>query len=133
MTSIDLAATVLDVADVLLPQDRPLDGVSLLPHLLGGAAPDDRPLFWAYQQARRPVEQLAMRHGPWKLIVNGPDGPEVALYDLDEDPGETTNLAADEPERVAAMGDALDDWRFEVEEGATVQPAPLFAPEAVGP
>ena len=133
MTSIDLAATVLDVADVLLPEDRPLDGVSLLPHLLGGAAPDDRPLFWAYQQARRPVEQLAMRHGPWKLIVNGPDGPEVALYDLDEDPGETTNLAADEPERVAAMGDALDDWRFEVEEGATVQPAPLFAPEAVGP
>ncbi len=133
MTSIDLAATVLDVADVLLPQDRPLDGVSLLPHLLGGAAPDDRPLFWAYQQARRPVEQLAMRHGPWKLIVNGPDGPEVALYDLDEDPGETTNLAADEPERVAAMGDALDNWRFEVEEGATVQPAPLFAPGAVGP
>ena len=133
MTSIDLAATVLDVADVLPPQDRPLDGVSLLPHLLGGAAPDDRPLFWAYQQARRPVEQLAMRHGPWKLIVNGPDGPEVALYDLDEDPGETTNLAADEPERVAAMGDALDNWRFDVEEGATVQPAPLFAPGAVGP
>ena len=133
MTSIDLAATVLDVADVLLPQDRPLDGVSLLPHLLGGAAPADRPLFWAYQQARRPVEQLAMRHGPWKLIVNGPDGPDLALYNLDEDPGETTNLAADEPERVAAMGDALDNWRFEVEEGATVQPAPLFAPEAVGP
>ena len=134
MTSIDLAATVLDVADVLPPEDRPLDGVSLLPHLLGGAAPDDRPLFWAYQQARRPVEQLAMRHGPWKLIVNGPDGPEVvALYDLDEDPGETTNLAADEPERVAAMGAALDNWRFEVEEDATVQPAPLFAPGAMGP
>ena len=43
MTSIDLAATVLDVADVLPPADRPLDGVSLLPHLLGGAAPAGPP------------------------------------------------------------------------------------------
>ena len=133
MTSIDLAATVLDVADILPPEDRPLDGISLLPHLLGGAAPDDRPLFWAYQQARRPVEQRAMRQGPWKLIVNGPDGPEIGLYNLDDDPGETTNLAADEPDRVAAMGEALEDWRLEVEEGATVQPAPPFLPGAVGP
>lgn len=133
MTSIDLAVTVLDVADVLPPEDRPLDGVSLLPHLLGGAAPDDRALYWAYQQARRPVEQLAMREGPWKLIVNGPDGPEVGLYNLDDDPGETTNLAAARPERVAAMGEALDNWRYAVEEGATVQPAPLFSPGAVGP
>ena len=58
-------ANVLDVADVLPPEDRPLDGVSLLPHLLGGAAAEDRELFWAYQPARRPVEQLAMRHGTW--------------------------------------------------------------------
>ena len=133
MTSIDLAATVLDVADVLPPEEQPLDGVSLLPHLLGGAAPADRPLFWAYQQARRPVEQLAMRQGPWKLTVNGPDGPEVGLYNLDDDLGETSDLAAAEPERVAAMREALDDWRLEVEEGATVQPAPLFAPGAAGP
>ena len=133
MTSIDLAATVLDVADVLPPEERPLDGVSLLPHLLGGARPAERKLFWAYQQARRPVEQLAMRHGPWKLIVNGPDGPEVALYNLDDDLRETTDLGPDDPDRVAAMGDALETWRLAVEAGATVQPAPLFSPGAVGP
>ena len=133
MTSIDLAATVLDVADVLPPGDRPLDGVSLLPHLLGGAPPEERDLFWAYQQARRPVEQLAMRRGPWKLVVNGPDGPEIGLYNLDDDLGETTNLADDEPERAAAMSAALGSWRLAVEEGATVQPAPLFSPGAVGP
>ena len=133
MTSIDLAATVLDVADILLPTDRPLDGVSLLPHLLGGGAPEERPRFWAYHQARRPVEQLAMRQGPWKLIVNGPDGPKVGLYNLDDDPGEATNLAAAQPERTAAMRETLDDWRHAVEEGATVQPAPLFSPGAVGP
>ena len=133
MTSIDLAATVLDVADVLPPEERPLDGVSLLPHLLGGAAPEERPLFWAYQQARRTVEQAAMRQGPWKLIVNGPDGPEVGLYNLDDDPGETVNLAGDERERVAAMREALEDWRLEVEEDATVQPAPPFLPGAAAP
>ena len=133
MTSIDLAATVLDVADVLPPEDRPLDGISLLPHLLGGTAPVDRPLFWAYQQARRPVEQRALRQGPWKLIVNGPDGPEIGLYNLDDDPAETANLADDERERVEAMSAELDEWRREVEQGATVQPAPLFSPGAVGP
>ena len=74
-----------------------------------------------------------MRQGAWKLIVNGPDGPGVALFNLDDDPGETNDVAADEPERVAAMREALDDWRIEVEDGATVQPAPLFSPGAVGP
>ncbi len=133
MTSIDLGATVLDVADILPPEDRPLDGISLLPHLLGGAAPEDRPLFWAYQQARRAVEQRAMRQGPWKLLVNGPDGPEIGLYNLDDDPGENVNLAVEEPERVAAMGAALDEWRHAVEQDATVQPAPVFSPGAVGP
>ena len=74
-----------------------------------------------------------MRHGSWKLIVNGPDGPELGLYNLDDDPGETVNLADDEPERFEAMSAALDEWRREVEQGATVQPAPLFSPGAVGP
>ena len=133
MTSIDLAATVLDVADVLPPVERPLDGVSLLPHLLGSAAPDDRDLFWAYQQARRPVEQLAMRRGAWKLIVNGPGGPDVALYNLDEDLGETTNLVASEPDRAAAMRTALDAWRADVQAGATAQPAPAFSPGEAAP
>ena len=31
------------------------------------------------------------------------------------------------------MREALEDWRVAVEEGATVQPAPLFSPGAVGP
>ena len=74
-----------------------------------------------------------MRRGAWKLIVNGPGGPEVALYNLDEDLGETANLVASEPERTAAMRTALDAWRADVETGATAQPAPDFSPGEASP
>jgi arylsulfatase A-like enzyme len=41
----------------------------------------------------------------------GPSAPDlVSLYDLSTDPGETRDLSAEEPERLAAMLHALDGW-----------------------
>ena len=54
----------------------------------------------------------SLRSGGWKLITANPDNPRglppVALYDLDSDPGETRNRAADEPARVQAMRAELE-------------------------
>ena len=53
---------------------------------------------------------LALRHGEWKYTrpvqPKWPQGRppiEKALYNLADDPGETTNIIADHPERVEEM------------------------------
>ena len=51
--------------------------------------------------------------GDWKLIVpdrrNVPDGG-VELFDVVHDPGETRNLAAEQPQKLAELMARLDKW-----------------------
>jgi arylsulfatase A-like enzyme len=51
--------------------------------------------------------------GKWKLIranEGNPRGlPTIALYNLEEDPGETTNLAEANPDLVAELDKQLED------------------------
>jgi hypothetical protein len=53
--------------------------------------------------------QVGLRDGPWKLIHDVETG-RSRLFRLDRDPGERTNLAAAEPERVARYRDHLAAW-----------------------
>ena len=46
-------------------------------------------------------QRVAVRQGPWKLLVLADN--TVELYHLDEDPGETTNLATVHPEKRNAL------------------------------
>ena len=48
--------------------------------------------------------------GSYKLVKNGKDKP-FGLYDLDKDPGESGNLAAEHPELAERMRAALERWR----------------------
>jgi uncharacterized sulfatase len=98
----DIFATAAAAAGVPLPGDRRIDGVDLLPFVEGRReGVPHRELFW-----RSGHYQVALVDG-WKLQVNErPPGTEF-LFDLGADPGETTNLAASEPERVAALRQAL--------------------------
>ena len=63
----------------------------------------------------RHVCTRALEQDDYKLIWSA-FGDTYELYDLSRDPGELRNLAAEEPERVARMADALDDqvsfWRI---------------------
>lgn len=53
----------------------------------------------------------AIREGDWKLTWNDRSGPQtVRLFDLPEDPGEWSDLAAAHPERAQAMQDLFDAW-----------------------
>ena len=95
-------------------QDRKLDGVSLLPLLLEEKPLGRRQLFW---------NGVAMRDGPWKLVTREKSlegGP--ALFNLDKDIAETTNLAAVHPQRVKRMIEALGAWTRDVADGQTPQP-----------
>ena len=55
-----------------------------------------------------------MRDGPWKLIYVQDYG--YALYNLAEDLGEASNVAATYPKRVETMKRDLERWRGSLEQ-----------------
>ena len=111
----DLMPTMLEWA-ALNPANvvGPLDGMSLLKLFMGLPQPP-RPLFWHFphytNQGGRPAG--AVREGDWKLVENYED-ESVELFDLAKDPGETTNLAAQEKPRAAGLLKKLREWRKRV-------------------
>lgn len=114
VSSPDFFPTLLDVAGSKAPANQTLDGVSLMP-VLQGKSLGDRPLFWHYphygNQGGAPG--AAMRYANWKLIEWHEDG-KTELFDLSRDLGETMDLAASEPERLARMLAELHAWQTNV-------------------
>ena len=87
------------------------DGRSFLPTLTEGED-TGRPYVVVSQAAWSC--QRAVRFDQWMLIRTYHDGlkdfPDVMLFDIDADPHETTNLAADRPEIVGRGLTLLDEW-----------------------
>jgi arylsulfatase A-like enzyme len=114
VSSPDFFPTLLDAVGAKPAPGQVLDGVSLLPVLAGVAAPE-RPLFWHYphygNQGGAP--SAAVRLGDWKLIEWLEDS-RVELFNLKQDLGEQTDLAAKEPRRVEQLRATLHAWQQEV-------------------
>jgi arylsulfatase A-like enzyme len=113
VSSIDFYPTLMELAGV--QTEHSIDGRSLVP-ILRGESLDREALYWHYphypNQGGFPAG--AIRIGPHKLIERYEDG-RVHLFDLDEDPGERNDLAADFPERVSEMRRRLHAWYQEVD------------------
>src|SRR5690606_24694560 len=86
----------------------------------------ERPLFWhfpIYLQAYNPKEDggrdplfrtrpgSVVRQGKWKLHEYFEDGT-LELYDLEEDLGETNNLAENRPEITKSLHQILKNWQM---------------------
>jgi arylsulfatase A-like enzyme len=108
----DLCPTICALAKV--PAPATLDFQDLSP-VLFEQKPLNRPLFWHQphymNQGGKPAG--VAREGEWKLIEQYEDG-SLELYNLAKDPSETTDLAAAEPTRVAALRGKLEAWRRSV-------------------
>lgn len=109
----DLLATCMEMVGGTVPEESGVDSVSM------------RPLFENPKAATREhvihhsiTGKFAIRDRQWKLVLCPGSGgwtapidreaakdglPLVQLYDMQKDPGETTNLHEKEPERVKAM------------------------------
>ena len=100
----DVHAMALAAAGAPMPTDKQLDGVNLIPFLTGDddGAPHDR-LFW-----RSGKRKYAVRMGSWKLVQEPRREPE--LYNLQNDIGESLNLAEIEPEVLKSMQAAYTEW-----------------------
>lgn len=120
-------ATPVNLADLfatLLAATRPeeyaaerarLDGLDLRAVLRDPAATLERDAqffhYPHYYPTTTPVG--AVRAGDWKLLEYFEDG-RVELFNLADDPAETTDLAAREPARTAELRRRLAEWRREV-------------------
>lgn len=114
----DLGATLVSLLGLDLPEAAAVDSADFSATLLGRQ----------HEQSPRPAlinhsfhGMFAIREGPWKLIEGlgsggstppqrvdpEPGEPAVQLYNLERDPGETLNLASEEPEVVARLLQSL--------------------------
>ena len=107
VSTLDILPTACAVSGGQLPDG--VEGVNLLPCLQGHTTtvPHDK-LYWRFGPQR------AIRAGRWKL-VDARDFQRKTqtgwqLYDLESDPGETQDLAASQPQRVAELSTAWDEW-----------------------
>jgi len=103
----DLLPTIAALSGASLPEGVQLDGINLLPHLTKSAPLAPRPLFWGYKKS------LAVRKGDFKLI-SSTDFSKTSLYNLNHDLGETTNVAAQNPEIVQELLKLLKAWDKDV-------------------
>jgi arylsulfatase A-like enzyme len=105
----DILPTYCDLAGIEPPEDT--DGVSLVPTLLG--KPDEqkahRYLYWEFFERGG---KRAARWGKWKAVQNNvhkaPDGP-IELYNLEDDPEETKNVAGSHPELIDEAKKIFDE------------------------
>lgn len=89
----DLFATLVNAAGLGPVAIEELDGVDLAPLFDGSGKLDERSLFWYYPHYSKSQQPgAAVRRGDWKF-VEFYDPHRIELYNLADDPGETTGLA----------------------------------------
>ncbi len=115
VTLADLFPTLTAALAPATATPPPLDGLDLAPVLRDPTAPLPRDaLFFHYPHYYATTTPAgAIRSGNWKLVEYFEDG-RAELFDLGADPGEARDLAAQQPERVAALRGQLTRWRREV-------------------
>ena len=109
--TMDLTATFLAAAGVAAPQDKPLDGLDLLPLLTGAQPPVERSFYWRIGRSNRTMK--AIRHGKWKYVNDG--NTMDLLFDLEQDIGERQNLHFTHPEISADLKKRLAAWEAEMD------------------
>ena len=100
----DYLPTIIDALQVEYLGKRPLDGISLLPMILGNVT--DREAGIGFQSAN----QLAWNTQRYKLY-SANNGKSWELYDLIGDPSEENDIKQQFPEVVAQLEKELAAWR----------------------
>ena len=98
--SCDMALTFLEAAGVLPSNHELFDTKSLWPSLCGETMKDDRTIHSSLTMGWPMV-----RRGRYKLIGQIYKG--TALFDLEDDPGETRDISSDHPALVAELTEAI--------------------------
>jgi arylsulfatase A-like enzyme len=104
----DFLATAAAMVNFPLPHAEGGDSFNILPALRGEALREPIRKLTVLQGDTHD-DALAVRSGRWKLIDSkaAKGGQKHQLYDLLSDPGETKNIAAEQPDIVKGLAGAL--------------------------
>jgi arylsulfatase A-like enzyme len=138
--TIDVLPTLAKLLDVGLPQDRKMDGKDIWPLLAAGQRPADAPPIHEALYIYWDNHLQAVISGKWKLhfphdyretpkvratggipTKAGIGHIELALFDLQSDPGETKDVASSNPEVVKRLSALADEMRNDLGDSATKQ------------
>jgi len=144
VSGVDVLPTLCELAGVDVPDERPIDGASIVPIFSGRPVARQTPLFWFYGAALG-GPKFALRDGPDKLLAgwNLPEAvgrplalPEntrrakqaqltkFELYDLSEDLAENHDRAGREPGRVEVLGERASELFAQIQETCPVWEEP---------
>ena len=120
LSTVDFFPTLCAIAGAKLPDQYASDGENLGSALLGDSPVRTKPLYWEYGRNEKsfayPKDRIhrspniAVRSGPWKLLING-DGSNAELFDVLADPKETRDVSTEQPELLARFKNAALTWR----------------------
>jgi arylsulfatase A-like enzyme len=102
---VDWMPTLCKLAEFDAAKNLQWDGIDLSPLLLRGESTPERSIYIAGPNWR----QASLRLGRWKLVTDLDHVRE--LYNLQVDPAEERNLAADKPERLEQLWRELEEVR----------------------
>lgn len=110
VTSVDFFPTICEAAGLSLPEDRIIDGESLLPLLKHKDSLKRKAIFWHFPHYRgKIVPYSIIRKGDWKLIKRY-EGKPFELFNLKEDLSEEQDLSGRMPEKVKELDAELSTW-----------------------
>lgn len=98
MHVVDLYPTLAALAGAKLGKNKPLDGMDVWGTISEGKPTPRTEIVYNVEPFR-----AGIRQGDWKLIWRTPLPQVLELYNIAEDPSEKTNLAAQHPDKVAAL------------------------------
>jgi arylsulfatase A len=143
---VDFLPTACALAGIKPPRDRKLDGASFLPVLNGKPVARSTPLYWHFNRASSDAK-VTVRAGDWKILATldrqlSPRANDItdedervfkeaelatfSLYNLRDDIGEKTDLAAKEPAKLAELKALLEVKYREVRAESPTWPAWKF-------
>jgi arylsulfatase len=107
---IDFMATFVDLTGAEYPQEfngqqiTSMQGQSLLPVFRGEDVQRDKPIFWEWSDGQ------AAYHNNWKIVKEGLEN-SWDLYNIENDPTETNNLAKENPGKVEELDNFFEAWK----------------------
>lgn len=107
-STVDFVPTIANMAGYKIKASLPIDGIDLMPVINGQVKERGRDLFFGYRRLFQGTDGKAIISGNYKLLTTADKGGgKTHMYDLKNDPGETTDLSQKMPERLMSLSKKL--------------------------